>query len=221
MNRQEYKELLLEYTRKAYENKLFAGTSGNLSIYDDENDCIFITPSSIPYEDMTSEDMVIITVDGKVLEGKHQPSSEWKLHVNIYKERKEIKAVVHTHSPYATAFAVANMPIPMILVEMLPFIGDTVQVAGFALPGEEVVGMEAVKALDGRKGCLLKNHGAVAIGEDMANAYMSAVYMEDAAHIYYLASTVGKVGEIPKEQLERFCQRMKKKNEEEADGKKG
>ena len=205
MNREKYRE----YTKKAYENKLFAGTSGNLSIYDDENDCIYITPSSIPYENMECEDMVVITMDGTVLEGKHQPSSEWKLHANIYKERKEIKAVVHTHSPYATAFAVANMPIPMILVEMLPSIGDAVQVAGFALPGDEKVGIEAVKALEGRKGCLLKNHGAVAIGEEIESAYITAVYIEDAARIYYLASTVGKVGEIPEEQLEIFRQRMK------------
>ena len=209
MNREKYREILLAYTKKAYENKLFAGTSGNLSIYDDENDCIYITPSSIPYENMECEDMVVITMDGTVLEGKHQPSSEWTLHANIYKERKEIKAVVHTHSPYATAFAVANMPIPMILVEMLPSIGDTVQVAGFALPGDEKVGIEAVKALEGRKGCLLKNHGAVAIGEEIESAYITAVYIEDAARIYYLASTVGTVGEIPKEQLEIFRQRMK------------
>lgn len=209
MNKQKYREILLAYTKKAYENKLFAGTSGNLSIYDDENDCIYITPSSIPYENMECEDMVVITMDGTVLEGKHQPSSEWKLHANIYKERKEIKAVVHTHSPYATAFAVANMPIPMILVEMLPSIGDAVQVAGFALPGDEKVGIEAVKALEGRKGCLLKNHGAVAIGEEIESAYITAVYIEDAARIYYLASTVGKVGEIPEEQLEIFRQRMK------------
>ncbi len=209
MNREKYREILLAYTKKAYENKLFAGTSGNLSIYDDENDCIYITPSSIPYENMECEDMVVITMDGTVLEGKHQPSSEWKLHANIYKERKEIKAVVHTHSPYATAFAVANMPIPMILVEMLPSIGDTVQVAGFALPGDEKVGIEAVKALEGRKGCLLKNHGAVAIGEEIESAYITAVYIEDAARIYYLASTVGTVGEIPEEQLEIFRQRMK------------
>ena len=209
MNREKYREILLAYTKKAYENKLFAGTSGNLSIYDDENDCIYITPSSIPYENMECEDMVVITMDGTVLEGKHQPSSEWKLHANIYKERKEIKAVVHTHSPYATAFAVANMPIPMILVEMLPSIGDAVQVAGFALPGDEKVGIEAVKALEGRKGCLLKNHGAVAIGEEIESAYITAVYIEDAARIYYLASTVGKVREIPEEQLEIFRQRMK------------
>ena len=204
MNREKYREILLAYTKKAYENKLFAGTSGNLSISDDENDCIYITPSSIPYENMECEDM-----DGTVLEGKHQPSSEWKLHANIYKERKEIKAVVHTHSPYATAFAVANMPIPMILVEMLPSIGDAVQVAGFALPGDEKVGIEAVQALEGRKGCLLKNHGAVAIGEEIESAYITAVYIEDAARIYYLASTVGTVGEIPEEQLEIFRQRMK------------
>lgn len=204
MNKQEYKKLLLDYTKRAYKDKLFAGTSGNLSVYDRANDYIYITPSSTPYETMTREDIVIINVTGEVIEGKLLPSSEWKLHTVIYKERPEINAVVHTHSQYATAFAVADMSIPLILVEMLPFIGDNIQVAGFALPGEQEVGTEAVKAMKGRKGCLLKNHGAVAAGENIDSAYTTAVYIEDAAKIYYLACTVGKAEEIPPEQIEKY-----------------
>lgn len=208
MNRQEYKELLLEYTKRAYANKLFAGTSGNLSVYDTDNNLIYITPSSIPYETMTDEDIVVIDMEGNVVEGKHMPSSEWQLHAVIYRERREIKAVVHTHSPYATAFAVADMPIPVILIEMLPFIGDSVQVARFAIPGEEAVGVEAVKALKGRKGCLLQNHGAVAIGEDIDSAYTTAIYIEDVAKIYHLSSTVGGALEIPREQIEKYILKL-------------
>ena len=209
MDKQKAKQLVLETTKRAYALGLFAGTSGNLSIYDAEKDEIYITPSSTPYETMQVEDIVTIDCEGHVLEGALQPSSEWRLHTAIYKARPDAKAVVHTHSPYATAYATMDKPIPMILVEMLPFIGDTVKVARFALPGDPAVGTEAVRALEGRKGCLLQNHGVVAIGEDLPAAFTTAVYIEDAAKICYLADTAGKPNPIPDEQIELFRARMK------------
>lgn len=209
MDKQKAKQLVLETTKRAYALGLFAGTSGNLSIYDAEKDEIYITPSSTPYETMQVEDIVTIDCEGHVLEGALQPSSEWRLHTAIYKARPDAKAVVHTHSPYATAYATMDKPIPMILVEMLPFIGDTVKVARFALPGDPAVGTEAVRALEGRKGCLLQNHGVVAIGEDLPAAFTTAVYIEDAAKICYLADTAGKPNPIPEEQIELFRARMK------------
>lgn len=209
MEKQEAKQLVLEIAKRAYALGLFAGTSGNLSIYDSAKGEIFITPSSTPYETMQVEDIVTIDMDGRVLEGKLLPSSEWRLHAAIYKARPDARAVVHTHSPYATAYATMNRPIPMILVEMLPFIGDTVKVARFALPGDPAVGTEAVCALEGRKGCLLQNHGVVAIGEDLPSAFTTAVYIEDAAKICYLADTAGVPNPIPEEQIALFRERMK------------
>ena len=209
MEKQEAKQLVLETAKRAYALGLFAGTSGNLSIYDLAKGEIFITPSSTPYETMQAEDIVTIDMDGRVLEGKLLPSSEWRLHAAIYKARPDARAVVHTHSPYATAYATMNRPIPMILVEMLPFIGDTVKVARFALPGDPAVGTEAVCALEGRKGCLLQNHGVVAIGEDLPSAFTTAVYIEDAAKICYLADTAGVPNPIPEEQIALFRERMK------------
>ncbi len=209
MEKQEAKQLVLETTKRAYALGLFAGTSGNLSIYDSAKGEIFITPSSTPYETMQVEDIVAIDMDGHVLDGKLLPSSEWRLHATIYKARPDARAVVHTHSPYATAYATMNRPIPMILVEMLPFIGDTVKVARFALPGDPAVGTEAVRALEGRKGCLLQNHGVVAIGEDLPSAFTTAVYIEDAAKICYLADTAGVPNPIPEEQIALFRERMK------------
>ena len=209
MDKQKAKQLVLETTKRAYALGLFAGTSGTLSIYNAEKDEIYITPSSTPYETMQVEDIVTIDCEGHVLEGALQPSSEWRLHTAIYKARPDAKAVVHTHSPYATAYATMDKPIPMILVEMLPFIGDTVKVARFALPGDPAVGTEAVRALEGRKGCLLQNHGVVAIGEDLPAAFTTAVYIEDAAKICYLADTAGKPNPIPEEQIELFRARMK------------
>lgn len=209
MEKQEAKQLVLETTKRAYAMGLFAGTSGNLSIYNSAKGEIYITPSSTPYETMQAEDIVTIDLEGHVLEGELLPSSEWRLHTAIYKARPDAGAVVHTHSPYATAYATMNRPIPMILVEMLPFIGDTVKVARFALPGDPAVGTEAVHALEGRKGCLLQNHGVVAIGEDLPSAFTTAVYIEDAAKICYLADTAGVPNPIPEEQIALFRERMK------------
>lgn len=209
MEKQKAKQLVLETTKRAYALGLFAGTSGNLSIYNTEKNEIYITPSSTPYETMQVEDIVTIDCEGHVLEGTLQPSSEWRLHTAIYKACPDAKAVVHTHSPYATAYATMDKPIPMILVEMLPFIGDTLKVARFALPGDPAVGTEAVRALEGRKGCLLQNHGVVAIGGDLPAAFTTAVYIEDAAKICYLADTAGKPNPIPEEQIELFRARMK------------
>ena len=209
MDKQKAKQQVLDTAKRAYALGLFAGTSGNLSIYDAENDQIYITPSGAPYETMRVSDIVTIDRSGRVLEGELLPSSEWRLHTAIYAARRDAKAVVHTHSPYATAYATMNRPIPMILVEMLPFIGDTVQVARFALPGDPAVGTEAVRALEGRRGCLLQNHGVVAIGEDLPSAFTTAVYIEDAAKICYLADTAGTPNPIPKEQIEIFKARMK------------
>ena len=201
MEKQEAKQLVLETTKRAYTMGLFAGTSGNLSIYNSAKGEIYITPSSTPYETMQAEDIVTIDLEGHVLEGELLPSSEWRLHTAIYKARPDAGAVVHTHSPYATAYATMDKPIPII--------GDTVKVARFALPGDPAVGTEAVRALEGRKGCLLQNHGVVAIGEDLPSAVTTAVYIEDAAKICYLADTAGTSNPIPEEQIALFRARMK------------
>lgn len=123
MEKQEAKQLVLETTKRAYAMGLFAGTSGNLSIYNSAKGEIYITPSSTPYETMQAEDIVTIDLEGHVLEGELLPSSEWRLHTAIYKARPDAGAVVHTHSPYATAYATMDKPIPIILVEMLPLSG--------------------------------------------------------------------------------------------------
>lgn len=202
------KQLVLDTTKQAYAQGLFAGTSGNLSIYDRSNGYIYITPSSTPYETMQRDDIVVIDINGNVIDGKLAPSSEWRLHAAIYAAREDASAVVHTHSPYATAYATMDKPIPIILVEMVPFIGDTLQVARFALPGDPAVGTEAVKALRGRKGCLLQNHGVVALGSDLQSAFTTAVYIEDAAKICYFADTAGQAKTIPDDQIELFKKRI-------------
>ncbi|MCY6959256.1 MULTISPECIES: class II aldolase/adducin family protein [Clostridium] len=202
MNSKELKEALLETAKESYKLGLVAGTSGNVSVYDDERDAMIITPSSIPYETMTLEDLVVLKLDGTIVEGHNQPSSEWRMHAQIFKERQDIKCVLHTHSPYATGFAVCRESIPVILIEMVPFIGGDVPVAKFGMPGTDSVGIEALKVLKDRKACLLSNHGTLAIGETIDKAFISSIYLEDAAKIYHIAKNAGDVKVLSEKEID-------------------
>lgn len=209
MTWEETKKILLNMTHRSYEEALFAGTSGNLSVYDREKETMIITPSSIPYETMKEEDLVLMKLSGEIIEGRHRPSSEWRMHAAVYKEREDVGAVVHTHSPYATSFAVNREPIPIILIEMIPFLGGDMLVADFAMPGTEDVGREALKVLKGRNACLMSNHGVLAVGENLEQAHIRAIYAEDAAKIYSLAKSNGQVKEVPEEFVEIMKSRKK------------
>lgn len=190
---EEMRQEVFAWTKQSYAEKLFAGTSGNLSMFDRESGIMVITPTSIPYETILPEDMVAVKLDGEVVDGHYRPSSEWKLHAEIYKAMEGIGSVVHTHSPYATAFAVAHQPIPTILIEMVPFLGGDVPLAEFAVPGTPEVGTNAVKVMQERNGCLMANHGVVAIGKDLEQAHLRAVYIEDAAKICAFAKGIGEI----------------------------
>ena len=207
----ERKQELLAYTKQAFDEALFAGTSGNLSTYDPETGMMVITPSSVSYSAMDVKDVMVVKLDGTIIEGEHRPSSEWRMHSEIYRNMPSVRAVVHTHSPYATSFAVSNEAIPVILIEMVPFLGGDVQVAKFALPGTPEVGLEAIIKLTDRPSCLLANHGVLAVGESLAQAHIRAVYVEDAAKIYSLAKSNGHVEIIPREFVQAMLDRMKKK----------
>ena len=187
----EIKRQVLETAKKAYEEKLMAGTSGNMSIYSPEQGAVAITPSSYDYSKMEEKDIVVIDLDGKVLEGWLKPSSEWKMHVEIYKHLPHVRSVVHTHSPYATSFAVNHQEIPVVLIEMLPFLKGKLEVSAYAEQGSAEVGLKAVPILERKNACLMANHGVVAVGETIDQAYINSVYVEDTAKIYHMALTAG------------------------------
>ena len=204
----DYKKHLVEMAKKAYADKMFAATSGNLSIYDRENGRMYITPGSYPYEIMTPEDAMVIDLDGNILEGVHKPSSEWRMHAAVYRSNETVNAIVHTHSPYATAFAINNMSIPVVLYEIAFFLGGDIPCAEGALPGTDAVGENCVKVLKDRYGCLMGNHGALAVGDTLDRAYTRAVYIEDAAKAYSLALTHGHAYEIGEEAVQAIRAKM-------------
>lgn len=204
MTVQEMRQAVCGWAKQCYGEKLFAGTSGNLSVYDRDQGLMVITPTSVAYEAVRPEDMVVMRLDGTVLEGMYRPSSEWRMHAAVYEAREETAAVIHTHSPYATAFAVNNREIPVILIEMVAFLGGGVPLAKYALPGTRGVGGEAVKALGDRGGCLLANHGVLAVGGSLEQAYLRAVYIEDAAKICSIAMGNGPIVTMTREQVEEM-----------------
>lgn len=182
---------IVEKSLQAYRAGLFAGTSGNMSAYCRAENIMYITPTSVRYETMKPDDVVAMRLDGTVLGGEKQPSSEWRMHAAVYRAFPDTGAVFHTHSPHATAFAVVHRPIPATLIEMHFFLGGDVPCAKYARPGTDAVGENAAAVLAGKGGCLLENHGVLAVGRDLDEAYLRAEYIEDAAKIYILANTLG------------------------------
>lgn len=201
MNIPELKQQVCDWARRAYGDGLFEGTCGNLSAFDRERGAVVITPSGLAYDRYRPEDMVVIGLDGHVLEGNYRPSSEWIMHTMVYRQKPEVNAVIHTHSPYASAFAVRNQGIPAILIEMIPTLGGDVPLAAFGMPGTEEVGREAVRALRDRGGCLLANHGVLAVGGTLEQACVRAGYVENAARICSIAMGIGGVVPLDGERL--------------------
>ncbi|MDU1583357.1 MAG: class II aldolase/adducin family protein [Peptoniphilus harei] len=172
------------------DKNLVAGTSGNLSLRG-QADEIYITPSGMDYLEITEDDIVKINFMGEILEGDKKPSSEWMMHVEIYKNYPKYNAIVHTHSPIATAFAVSRKKIPLILIEMKPFLGGEIEVAPFKPSGSLELAKSLIPYLKKSNSCLLANHGVVSCGKDIESAFLSAEYVEDAAKIYYYSLNIG------------------------------
>lgn len=198
----EIKKDIVRTAKQAFESKLFVGTSGNLSYYVPEEELMLITPTCVRYETMTEEDIVVMKLDGTIVEGKYQPSSEWRMHGAMFEKCPGVRAVIHTHSPYATAFATVRRGIPVILIEMTPFVGGDIQCAGFQKPGTRELGLGAAEVVNtGRGGCLLSSHGVLTVGEDFGQAYIRAEYIEEAAQIYHYGLQIGEPVVLDKELL--------------------
>ena len=184
---------LIEYYKRAYNDGLMKGTSGNASIIDRDNEIIIITPSSLDHSILSEDDIVEIDMEGNVLKGEQKPSSEWRMHLEIYKKCKHANAILHSHSPFATAYAVMNKEIPFILAEMGYWTDGAIPVSKFAKMGSLELGQNAAETLMNRRTCLLQNHGVLAIGENIKDAYLRAIYIEDAAQICCIANGMSDI----------------------------
>jgi L-ribulose-5-phosphate 4-epimerase len=188
---------------------LVAWTMGNVSARDPETGLIVIKPSGIRYEQLSPRNMVVVDVDGKVVEGALKPSSDTASHCYIYRHMPEINGVVHTHSRYATAFAALGRPIPCFLTGMADEFGGEIPCGGFALIGGEEIGQEVVKCLAGSRSpaVILQNHGVFTVGKSAEAAVKAAVMAEDSAATTWLALQLHHLGTpipIAQEDLDRL-----------------
>ena len=201
------KEKLVELHLELPRNNLVVWTGGNVSARDAETGLIVIKASGIRYEEMRSEHMVVVDLDGKVVEGNYKPSSDVHSHLYIYKHRPDVGGVVHTHSAYATAFAAVNKPIPVVLTAIADEFGGPIPCGGFALIGDDAIGKVVVDSIGKSVAVLLKNHGVFTIGKDAKAAVKAAVMTEDNAKTVWLAMQIGTPDEIPQEDVEKLHQR--------------
>jgi L-fuculose-phosphate aldolase len=198
---------IVSFGQRMSSSGLSPGKSGNLSVRIDGG--MLITPTGIAYHEMRPADLVEIRFDGRAASGQRVPSSEWRMHLALYKARADVGAVVHTHSLNATALACLHRGIPPFHYMVAEFGSDRIACAPYAIYGSEELARHAVKALGPREGCLLANHGAVAVGETLRQAYERAAALEALAAQYARALTIGRPKILSRREMARVLERFK------------
>ena len=212
----EIRTAVLDAAREMYRGGLVVATSGNVSARCG-GDALAITASGRDYESMTLDDIVVVDFDGEPIVGDAIPSTEMLMHVAVYATRPDVGAVMHTHSVYASALAVANQPVPAMIDEMVIHFGGEVQVSEYAFPGTEELGENVVAAMGERNAALIRNHGLVGVGKTPNEALHTCQLVERASHIYSVAKALGNPAPLPADVIETELElfRMKRRAEEE------
>ena len=181
------------------------GTSGNISLRHGKG--MLITPTSVPYDEMTAEQIVLMDMDGSFAPGQ-RPSSEWRFHLDILRSRNEVEAVVHAHPTYCTILSIMGLEIPPIHYMIAAAGGESIRCAPYATYGTPELSRHAVKALEGRFACLLGHHGMIAIGQSLAKALWLAVEVETLARQYHGCLQIGQPPLLSREEIERVRNKM-------------
>jgi len=182
---------------------LVAWTAGNVSARVPGADLMVIKPSGVSYDELTPQNMVVADFDGRLVEGDFSPSSDTEAHGYVYRAMPEVGGVVHTHSPYATAWAAAGQPIPCAITAMADEFGGEIPLGPFALIGSDAIGRGIVETLSGHRSraVLMRNHGVFTIGPDARAAVKAAVMCEDVARTMHLARALGPVRPLPEDDV--------------------
>ena len=181
--------------RRLYERGLVAGPDGNVSVRQ-EDGSILVTPSGLSKVDVTPDDLVVVTLDGRVREGRHAPSSELRMHVRIYQRRPDVHAVVHAHPPAATGFAVAGEAfVAPVLPEVILQLGE-VPLVPYATPGSDALADAFEPFLASHDGFLMANHGATTVAPTLTTALQRMESLEHGARILLAARAFGRVNEL-------------------------
>ncbi len=174
---------LLEFAKILVSNGLVVRSWGNLSLRIDEN-LMLITPSGKPYEEMIITDLVLVNYHSLEYDFAQKPSSELDLHAEVYKSRKEINAVIHTHQQNASTLSTLGIEIPPIIDDQVQILGASIRTAAYAHTGSKILALNTLNALEGRMSALMANHGAVCIGRSLDEAFTACQILEKTAKIF-------------------------------------
>jgi len=193
--------------RDMLEQELTKGTGGNVSSRVGD-DYVAISPSGVPYEEITADDVPIVDLEATHLAGEYEPSAESAMHTMVYQKRDDVGGVVHTHSPYASTFASLSEPVEPSHY-LIAFIGDKIPVAPYETYGTPELGAAAVDTLGNEyNACLLENHGVLAVGETLPAAFETALMVEYCSRIHYQALSIGEPTLLPEEEIETLTDRF-------------
>ncbi len=185
------KQAVLDAALKLDRYGLIALSGGNVSWRMPTGE-VLVTPSGMIYDDMVADDVLVVDINGNVLEGTRKASVDTEALLYIFKEKPEVNAVIHTHQPYATGLGLVMDEIPCNLSTMANATEGPVTVASYGDPGSLSMGVEAVRAIGDRLAVVLKHHGVIAVGRDLRQALFSCVYLEEAAKTVTVALATGK-----------------------------
>ncbi|WP_019814730.1 class II aldolase/adducin family protein [Saccharomonospora saliphila] len=200
-----------EYARRMVTDGLVVGTSGNVSLR--SGDRVAVTPTGVDYATLRPEDIPVVALDGSAVEGSLGPTSELPMHLTVYREAVDpddapITAVVHTHSVHATAVSTVTDEVPPVHY-ILATLGPSVRVAPYATYGTTELAESMLTALEGRRGCLLGNHGTLTYGADLPSAYHRAQQLEWACQLWLLARSAGTPRLLPRAEIEHVVERLR------------
>lgn len=203
------RQKLIQYGKKMVENNLTFSTGGNLSIRIDDRSFL-ITPSGMAYESLKERDLVVMTSEGEILKGDRKPSSEWHMHGAIYNVRPEINVLIHTHSPYVSVVSSLGEELPSISYLIASAGTRTVPLARYETFGTKELGEVAVEAMGDCKAVMLANHGLIAGGDTLAQAFSLAQEIEFCAFMYVTALSTGKkINYIPDDKMDEVIEKFK------------
>ena len=190
---------------------LVVGSGGNVSGRDPQSGLVVIKPSGVKFAKLTPQSMVVVDLDGQVVEGEMKPSVDTGIHLYLYRHRPDVLGITHTHSPYASSFAARGERIPAVLTPITHMLGRDVPCSRYATPGEVDTGQAILEAADGGWAALVKAHGVFTMGRSATEATSFAMYLEEAAMTTHLALTRGPVEELSQEEIDR-CYHWFRKN---------
>lgn len=205
MLRIKLKEDIVRWAKELTLRNLTVGTGGNVSCLEQSTGYMLITPSGMEYLALQTEDLVVMDLNGRVVEGRWKPSSEWRMHAEVYKQRPEIQAVVHAHSTYATAVSCLQQELPAIHY-MVALAGKSVPCAPYATFGSEELADRACETMAEGRAVLLANHGIVTAAESLSTAFRILEEIEQVAKLYCITKSMGNPVVLSEEEMQKMQQ---------------